>query len=271
MYAYGVIAPSTLVELEGDFPEVAGYGEIAQVHPSIGGEAAAGSFVLARLGVAVKLSGSRLGRDPASRDAIENLREVGIDTSAVATDAAEPVTEIVFSAAGDRTVFGTYGRMLVEQSWSWPSRDDVTSSRIVCLDPFFGKASEQVARWSLESGVPYVTVDVPPDSPIARGATAVIVSEEYTSRTMQGADPGSVVAAYLLRCEGLVVLTQGRGPGLYGRAGGLVERVDALPVDVRDTTGAGDSFRAGVIFGILRGFDDARYRASPGIPRLAGL
>ncbi len=182
--------------------------------------------------------------------------------SSVATDAPSPVIEIVFSAAGERTVFGTYGRMLEEQSWSGPSRDDIESSRIVCLDPFFGDASEQVAAWCRTDGVPYVTVDVSPDSMIASGAAAVVISEEYASRTIEATDPEDVLSEYLARCDGLVVYTQGDGPILSGRRDGARGRRGVVGVEARDTTGAGDAFRAGVVYGMLRGFDDDRTLAT---------
>lgn len=258
VYAYGVIAPSTLVELAGGFPPRAGYAEIAAVHGSIGGEAAGSAYVLARLGVRVKLVGTRLGGDGESQRVIDVLTGAGVDCSAIERNAAAPVTEIVASALGDRTVFGTYGRMLADQAWSAPSHEDIAAARMVCLDPFFGEASDSAARWCAEASVPYVTVDCPPDSDIATGAAAVVVSQEYAGRVFGEADPLSVFAEYTSRCRGLVVLTRGSDPILYGRQDSEPRLVDPIAVEARDTTGAGDSFRAGVIYGMLRGYDDER-------------
>lgn len=257
VYAYGVIAPSTLIELDGAFPSEAGYGEIIGIHPSLGGEAAGGAYVLARLGVATKLSGTRLSGEPESARVVEMLSKAGVDCSAVDTESTEAVTELVFSGNGERTVFGSYGRMLADRSWSPPSQADVASSRIVCLDPFFGEDSEQAARWCRESTIPYVTVDAPPDAALTRSAAAVIVAEEYASRTLPALGPDQVLATYLEHCEGLVVVTRGGGQILWGR-GGEVQDHTPFPVEVRDTTGAGDSFRAGIIYAMLRGYDDER-------------
>lgn len=258
VYAYGVIAPSTLIELDGSFPSEAGYGEIAGVHQSLGGEAAGGAYVLARLGISTKLSGTRLSGDPESQRVIDLLSAAGVDCSAVATGAAATVTEIVFSNAAERTVFGTYGRMLADQAWSRPSHEDIVTSRIVCLDPFFGDASELAARWCRETSTPYVTVDAAVESDIARHAEVAIISEEFASRTVGPIDPHEVLAAYVEPSDGLVILTRGSGPVLYGRSGKPVRQFAPFPVEARDATGAGDSFRAGLIYGMLRGFDDVQ-------------
>ncbi len=258
VYAYGVIAPSTLIELDGGFPPEAGYAELGIIHPSLGGEAAGSAYVLARLGTTTKLSGNRLGPDRASQRVVGLLSAAGVDCSAVARDADPPVTEIVFSTERERTVFGTYRRMLADRSWTEPSRSDIRSSRIVCLDPFFGDASQSAAQLCREEGVPYVTVDTDPDSEIARHAEALIISGEFAERTFDAGGPSEILGRYLSRCRGLVILTQGSRPFFYGRPGGPPRQFAPFSVEARDTAGAGDSFRAGVIYGLLREHSDER-------------
>lgn len=256
VYAYGVIAPSRLVELDGSFPDEAGYAEIRRIHPSFGGEAAAGAYVLARLGVTTKLSGNRLFADRDSVGVLELLTAAGVDCTAIATDAEDPLTELVISGNGERTVLGSYGRMLARASWSRPSREDIESARIVCLDPFFGEASEQAATWCRDASVPYVTVDTLPDSGIAEYAAVTIISEEFASRSFETGDPGLVLSTYTRRGLGLVVLTRGSEPLLFARDGAEVREFSPFRIDACDTTGAGDSFRAGIIYGMLEGYDD---------------
>lgn len=89
VYAYGVIAPSTLIELSDDDPSPGGYAEIAGVHPSIGGTAG-GAFVLARLGVATKLNGNRLGDDDSSVRTLGLLTAAGVDCSAITLEPQRP-------------------------------------------------------------------------------------------------------------------------------------------------------------------------------------
>jgi sugar/nucleoside kinase (ribokinase family) len=258
VYAYGIIAPSTLCTLEGDFPPRAGYAEIAklaELGETVGGEAAGGAYVLARLGVATKLDGSWLSDDAASRRIVGLLADAGVDCDRLTLqEGAETLREFVFADSETRTVFGNYGRVLTgDRVWNEPSGDDIRSSRIVCLDPFLGEQSQQAAAMCVEAGVPYVTIDVPPETEMCRRATVLIVSQEYLSRTLGVTDRGDAFAAYAAECSGLVILTDGAAPVLFGHRGSKLASVTPVPVDVVDTTGAGDAIRAGIIYGLLQG------------------
>ena len=267
VYAYGVIAPSTLIELVDEFPNAGGYAEIATVHPSIGGEAAGGAYVLARLGIATKLAGNRLGDDDSSARVRQVLAAAGVDCSAIGLEPdSSPVTEVVIAGGAARTVFGTYRKLAADQAWNEPSRDDVRTSRIVCLDPFFGASSQQVADWCVEAGIPYVTVDVAPGTEIARHAEVLVISEEFTGCTLSTADAHEVVAGYVEHCSGLVLLTRGGRRLISARRGEQSREHEPFAVDMRDTTGAGDSFRAGIIYGMLQGYlDDELVRTASAV------
>ena len=258
VYAYGIIARSTLCTLEGDFPPRAGYAEIAgvaELGETVGGEATGGAYGLARLGVRTKLDGSWLSDDAASRRIIELLSDAGVDCSRItlATD-AETLREFVFADGDAKTVFGNYVRVLGgDRAWNPPSGDDIRASRIVCLDPFLGEESELAAAICVEAGVPYVTIDAPPDTEMCRQAAAVIASQDYLSRAMDGSGRGDAFTAYSEECTGLVVLTDGASPVLFGYSGSSPQSFVPFNVDVVDTTAAGDAIRAGIIYAMLQG------------------
>ncbi len=255
VYAYGMIAPSTVLELDDDYPPPAGYAELAAVHTSIGGEAAASAYVMARLGIRTKLRGNRLGTDQQSARTIEILSSAGVDCSSIPLTGDRPsITEVVIAAGAARTVLGTYRKLASNRAWDEPSERDVRSSRIVCVDPFFLNDSVQVVRWCRDSGIPYVTIDTAPDSEIARHAGVLIVSEEFATPAF-GTAPLDVLTAFTEECRGLVILTRGGESLLYGRGAEEPQEYPAFAVTVRDTTGAGDSFRAGIIYGMLQGLD----------------
>lgn len=257
VYAYGVIAPSTLIELRDDYPPAGGYSEIAESYESLGGEAAGSAYVLARLGVSTKLQGNHLADEPPSTRVIQMLTEVGVDCSAIVVDGSvRPVTEVVIAEGTERTVFGTYKSLNADRAWADGSRPDIETSRIVCVDPFFGTQSARVCQWARETDTPYVTVDTAPDSEIAKHAEVLVVSEEYTATTLDISDPRDVLSAYTDQCEGLVVLTRGSDALWYGRRSAPPRTWDPFTVPVRDTTGAGDGFRAGIIYGMLHGYSD---------------
>ena len=257
VYAYGVIAPSTLLVLADDYPPSGGYAEIAGVHATFGGEAAGGAYVLARLGVGTKLDGNWLGDDAASAHAIDLLSAAGVDCMAIKREEnTQAVREVVLSTREARTVLGTYKKLMADGAWNAPSEDDIRSSRIVCLDPFFGDASLQAARWCVDADIPYITVDAPPDSEIAQRAEVLVVSEEFATREFGPHDPQELLTNYAGQCHGLVILTRGSEPLLYGRSGEHEREFAPYSVDVLDTTGAGDSFRAGIIYAMLNGDGD---------------
>jgi sugar/nucleoside kinase (ribokinase family) len=257
VYAFGVIAPSTLLVLEDEYPPSGGYAEIAGVYPSFGGEAAGGAYVLARLGVGTKLGGNWLGDDESSAHVIEVLSAAGVDCSAIRREGnTRAVREVVLSVAGARTVLGTYKKLMADGAWNAPSEEDIRSSRMVCLDPFFGGESLQAARWCVDADTPYVTVDAAPDSEIAQQAAVLVVSEEFATREFGPHEPREMLATYTDHCHGLVILTRGSEPLVYGRRNGHPQDFTPYSVDVRDTTGAGDSFRAGIIYAMLNGDDD---------------
>jgi sulfofructose kinase len=256
VFAYGVIAASTLIELADPFPPEAGYAEIVRVHRSLGGEAAGSAYVLARLGVPTKLAGSELGADQAADWVIDRLSGAGVDCTSVARVPGGGVTEMVVTSGTDRTIFASYGRMLSEMAWTAPQRADVRSSRMVCLDSFLGEDSERVARWCVEDRVPYVTIDTAPDSPIAGDAAAIVVSAEFSQRRFGTIEPAALLDVYADGCHGLVILTGGGGPMWYRRRDTAARSSPSFEVEVRDTTGAGDAFRAGVIASLLEGQTD---------------
>lgn len=66
-------------------------------------------------------------------------------------------------------------------------------------------------------------------------------------------DRAAALAAYTDVCSGLVILTDGASPVLFGSRGMSSVSFTPFSIDVEDTTGAGDAIRAGIIYGILEG------------------
>lgn len=259
VYAFGVIAPSTLYGIKGAFPAPEGYAEIESTSAMIGGEAANSSIVLSRLGARVKLDGNWIGADDAGRRVKALLELFRIDTSRLPLrDGYRGVREVVFTAQGTRTIFGTYVQLLENEDWNMPVEDDVRRSKVICLDPFFGNASQRVAEVAANSGIPVVTIDCLPHEPLVSHASALVVSESFLRAKFPGRPLDTIFQEYLRATSGLVIFTFGERGGWYARAGQAMQTYPAYQVQAVDTTCAGDSFRAGIIFGILRRWDDTR-------------
>jgi len=215
--------------------------------------------------VPVTLEGNWIGDTPACRRTLEFLRSRGIDVSGlVVKPGYAGVNEIVVSDGDTRTVFGRYVDLLfTTPQWEPPSAKRIRAAKFVCVDPFFGETTLLVARTAHAAGLPVVTCDTRADSPLAALASVVVISNEFLRREYPAAVPmgparEQLFADYLARVPGLVVFTDGSRPAWFGRgAGGTRHEQPPFPVDVVDSAGAGDSFRGGLIYGLLRGWSDA--------------
>lgn len=259
IYSFGMVSSSTLYSIEGGFPAAEGYAEIDNVHHMTGGEATNSSIVLSRLGVQVKLDGNWIGADENGRRTKQLLDSYRIDSSRLPLkDGYTGVREVVFAAGGTRTIFGTYGRLLEDANWNMPRAEDVNEAKVICLDPFFGDASVRAAELGVDAGIPVVTVDCLHDDPIIRHVSAVVVSESYIQWKYPEGQLEDLFQSYQQSTNGLVIFTFGDRGIWYGRPGEAPRIARPYSIKPVDTAGAGDSFRAGIVYGFLREWSDRK-------------
>lgn len=258
VYSYGMISTSTLYRLSGKYPKPDEYAELADSHAMIGGEAANSSIVLGKLGVKVRLDGNWLGKDNQGERTLDILNGFQIDTRRLQLqDGYRGVEEVVLADAKTRTVLGTYGRLLSgERQWDQPLPEDIQDARLVNLDPFFKEESLTVSRMCKKYHKPYVTVDCTYTDEIAVMATVVIISGEFRNSAYQGWEKEKLFAEYLQAVNGLVIFTSGESEILYGKRGEKIQRCRPFRANPVDTAGAGDSFRAGIVYGMLQGWPE---------------
>jgi len=258
VYAFGVVSSSTLYGIQGTFPAPEGYAEIQESRRMTGGEATNSSIVLSRLGATVKLDGNWLGADENGERTKALLTDYGIDTERLPLkDGVKTVEEVVFAAANTRTIFGTYGHLLEEQAWNMPTEGDIVQASVVCLDPFFAEPASRVAEIATAADIPVVTVDCPYDSPLLPNVSAVVIAESFLRENYGDSDPGDVFAEYQAATKGLVIFSFGDRPVWYARKGDAIQYLEPFKIEAIDTAGGGDSFRAGIVYGFLKGWDDA--------------
>ncbi len=257
VYAYGVVSGSTLYSIRGPFPGPEGYAEVEDVRFMTGGEAANSSVVLARLGVSVKLDGNWLGADESGQRTKTLLSDCQIDTTRLSLrDGYQGTQEFVFAADGTRTIFGTYGRLLANEDWNEPRESDIAQAKVVCLDPFFAAPASRVADIAHHAGIPVVTVDCRYDDPLLGQTAAVVIAESFIRENYAGRELESIFEQYLAATDGLVIFTFGDAPVWYARSGGAVRYSQPYSIDPVDTSGGGDSFRAGIVYGFLMGWHE---------------
>ena len=258
VYSYGMASSSTLVILKQPFPAPEGYAEIDRIYTMTGGEACNSSIVLSRLGLRVQLDGVWIGDTAEGRGLLDILNRFQVDTGRMTIQPGfAGVQELVISDERTRTIFGNYIELFAStRKWNAPSREDIQAAAIACLDPFFREESELVGRLAHESGVPYVTIDCPYTSPLCQHAAALAVSGEFRRNAYPQADLLGLFREYQARADGLVIFTCGSEAVLYARRGQAIRKFQPYAVQAVDTAGAGDSFRSGIVYGLLQGWED---------------
>lgn len=258
VYIYGMTVLSTIHQLKGHFPAADGYGEINRTHVIPGGEAANAAIVLRQWGVSVQLDGCMMGVDTAA-PLTDYLTARGVDCSLMTRrDDFPGWRDIVFCDGASRTVFGWFGAYFSgsETFWTEPNEDAIRTARCVAIDPFFPRTSAHVAKLCRQYQKDYVTIDCKWDSPLAQDACVLVCSKEFIQNNYPEADPAWLFEQYRLMCGGLLIFTLGNQGLWYGGPRLRRQTLKAYDVPVVDTLAAGDSFRAGVVYGLLKGMPD---------------
>lgn len=253
VYAFGMIAPSMMYLLKDHYPVRSEYAEFTQRYKHIGGEAANGSIVLSRLGVNVKLDGNWINPDEDAAFIKGVFEENKIDITRVSFRQCSGPKEMLVVDTDSRTIFGTYEQVMSEESWNQPNKEDIKNAKVICLDPFFGKASQQAAVWAKQYGKPVVTVDCRFDDPIFLAASTIVISVEYLRDAYPDDPIESILNEYRARTNGTLIFTFGHKEIRYGSKTEDFKTFTPYKINPIDTTGAGDSFRAGIIYGLLQG------------------
>jgi sugar/nucleoside kinase (ribokinase family) len=258
VYAYGMIVLSTIHKLKDKFPVPDGYQEITSTFVMPGGEAANAAIVLSNLGFSVTLDGPFIG-DSTAQPLREYLQKRGVDCSLLHHHAGFPGwRDMVFCDGDTRTVFGWFIEYLFDgtKRWNKPNEQAIKSAKCVALDPFFGDESQEVALLCQKHKTDYVTIDCRFDSVITKGARAIVCSREFIDREYKGVQTKDLFKQYQDHCPGLIIFTFGSSTVMFGSTKTPLQSFQPYKIKVVDTLAAGDTFRAGVVYGILKGFSD---------------
>ena len=258
VYLFGQVLGTHSFLLKGGFLRPDEYSEIADQYFLPGGETGTAATVLASLGVSVRMDGTWIGTEVAPM-LKAFYADKSVDLSSM-TFTDEPgvmdyvvIADLVRSPMGRfQTLFGTGKRW-----WSVPMEADIAGCKAAAVDHYFREESLLAAELCCRNGVPFVTIDSPHDSPLHRLAAVNVVSKECAAEHYAGMEPEAIVEKLQRETDGLTILTQGGGDMLYARKDEPVHRMKPFSVTVRSTLGAGDTFKAGCVYGLLHGMKDA--------------
>ena len=222
-----------------------------------GGQCATAMVALARLGMRASYIG-KVGSDDFGRLQIHSLKSEGVESSGVmVVDGAESQIAyiVVDEPSGERTVIWHRDeRLMIGVDEIDP--EAVTSGRALLLDAHNVAASIAAARFARAAGVPTV-LDIdniyPGVEELLPLIDFLISSTSFPLRLTEEANlrvalkklqslTGSLFVAATLGREGVLAYFQEE----YIHS-------PAFTVDCRDTTGAGDAFHGGFIYGLLAG------------------
>jgi len=229
----------------------------------LGGSGAIMACGAARLGLRTAFVGV-VGDDPFGRFVLDQLRERGVVTDACVVEPGRPTgLSVVLSRRDDRAILTSMGT-IPELRAEAVDPGLVSAARHVHASSYFLQRRLQrglPALFDLAHGAGASTSVDPNWDPEERwdgvleilGRTDLFFPNSNEARAITGIDDVDVAAEALTERGTVVAIKFGQGGGL-AMWGDEVVRIDAIPAEVQDTTGAGDTFDAGFIAGRLNGW-----------------
>lgn len=226
---------------------------------SCGGQVATALAACAALGLRTAYVGAT-GSDTHGGTMRAELARRGIDLAhAVVRECDNPYAVIlVDDRTGERLVFWDRPAPLALDPEELPLAV-IRSARLLHVDDVDPRASIRAAQAARAAGIP-VTSDLEAMSEwtaeLVRSVTVPIFAEHLPSQLTGEDDLEQALRRIRREHDGLLCVTLGvRGAMLLD--GDALLHAPALPVHAVDTTGAGDVFRAGFIYGMLTGLATA--------------
>ena len=201
---------------------------------------------------------------------LERMKALGIDTSSILVDLSEHTAQCMIITDQDNNQINAFhpGAMSVAHHAQVPTRSQRSDLAIGIIAPDGRIAMAEHARQMHEAGIPFI-FDPGQQLPQFDGAehreilsmARWVAVNDYEARVLcerVGCDLPQL--SRMPGLDGLVVTLAGEGCDVWQQ--GEVTRVPGVPAsEALDPTGCGDAFRAGLLFGLERGWPLARCAA----------
>ena len=221
-----------------------------------GGQTATALAACTRLGLHARYIGAT-GTDGNGRRIRDELARRGIDaTDAVIRDVPNQFAIIlVDEQSGERIVLWDRDDRLRLRPRE-VVRESITSARLVHVDDVDQPAAIMAARLAREAGLP-VTSDIDRITELTADLVAAVTIPIFAEHVPSGltgvTDLEGALRQLRQHHDGLLIVTRG-AKGSLALDRDRIVRSPGFAVSAVDTTGAGDVFRGGFIFALLRGW-----------------
>ena len=220
-----------------------------------GGQVATAMAFLARMGLKGKYIG-KVGSDEVGQFSLQSLKSENIDTSSVAVepDSRNQYAFIIIDKnSGERTILWDRDDKL-NYKCEEIARKDICAGKLLYLDGHDHVAAIQAAEWAQSEAIP-VVIDldkvVPETEKLISQVDFLITSSNFPPEFTGIDDPIESLLSLRNFCGGFIAMTLG-AQGAMAVVNGACVRFPAFKVHAVDTTGAGDIFHAGFMYGLLQ-------------------
>jgi sulfofructose kinase len=231
---------------------------IRRFEKSGGGQVATALVALSRWGTRTKYIG-KVGGNELGQYALESIHQAGVEVSSVTVESQASnqfATIIVDGKSGDRTILWDRDDRLKYHDGEL-RKEDVCSGKILHLDGHDIRAALQCARWAREEHIP-VIIDVDKVESLTpeliKDIDFVVTGSRFPTLFTGISDREKALLELQKHISGFLCTTLG-SEGAMALVEGEILYVKGFKMDVVDTTGAGDVFHAGFVYGLLHNWD----------------
>jgi len=249
----GLNATDTLIPL-AIYPALGSKVEYKTAVVAPGGQVATTVVACQQWGMRTRYVG-KLGDDAAGALHREAFARTGVETQLITVPGgASPQSLILVDGAGERTVLCRRDERMVLQPREL-NREWIVNARALHVDGHDTAAATVAARWARAAGIP-VIADLDEPYPgveeLLENIDYLIVSRDFPCK-LTGEPDLEKALRRLQRRYGCPLTAATLGPdGVLAWDGKQFHHTPAFCVPVVDTTGAGDIFHAGFIYGLLQ-------------------
>src|SRR6185437_13887535 len=246
----GLNATDTLIPLS-NYPVPGSKIEYDTVNVSPGGQVATTIVACQHWGMRTRYVG-KLGEDEAATLHRREFARAGVEAQLLTVPGgASPQSLILVDGAGERTVLCRRDERLVLQPEDL-NREWIVNARALHVDGHDTAAATLAAGWARAAGIP-VIADLdelyPGVEKLLEKIDYLIVSRDFPCRLMDEPDLEEALSQIQRRYGCQVTAATLGEDGVLAWDGKQLQHTSAYRVPVLDTTGAGDTFHAGFIYG----------------------